>query len=387
MTTQTSPTTARTQRGRFRFELATTADDAGLRALLRRNPMDGGSMQVGFEREPGFFAAARAGSDTVQVGVAREAATGRIVGLGTRAVRRAYVNGEARSSVGYLSDLRLEPELRGGTLVARGYRFFRELHQDGLASVYYTVIFADNRQAMNTLATGRAGLPGYRDLGLLRCPGIRLGKRPPTTQIPGVSIERGRHDTLPEVVACLDRNGRRKQFAAVHTVEDFDPAGTRWPGFRVEDFFVARRDGRVVGVVGTWDQRGFKQTRLHGYVGALRWAAPVLNALRPLAPSLLPQLPRVGESVPFFHVCFIAVDNDEVAVLSALLREVYLAYTKSEFFYFLVSLHERDPLLAALAGYSLIPFDGRLFRVTLSGEDERTNPLDGRVPGVEAATL
>ncbi len=372
---------------RFRFELAGPADDAALRALLRENPMEGGRLRVGFEREPSFFGAARVGSEDVQVGVAREAG-GAIVGLGTRALRRAWVNGDLSARVGYLGDLRLAPAFRGGTLVARGYRFLRELHRDGRADVYHTVVFADNAPALATLAAagGRAGLPVYEDLGRLCCPGLRLhGRGPRGGPDPAdVTVGRGRPEELPEIMACLNRFGARRQFAPVHAAADFAAGAGRWPGFGAGDFFVARRGGTVVGVAGAWDQRAFKQTRVHALGGSLRWLAPLANALRPLAPRRVPPFPRPGETLPFLYASFLGVDGDDPAVLRALLRAMRRAFAGGAFLYLLVGLHERDPLLPALAGFAQFPFVGRLFRVRL---DDGGPVLDGRVPYVEAATL
>ena len=103
-------------RARFAITLAERGDDAELRALLRDNPMDG-SMQVTFEREPDFFASCPIRGSFHQVGVGRDLESGRIVGLGTRSIADAFVNGRS-VPFGWLSDLRLEPACRGGTLVA-----------------------------------------------------------------------------------------------------------------------------------------------------------------------------------------------------------------------------------------------------------------------------
>jgi hypothetical protein len=55
--------------------------------------------------------------------------------------------------------------------------------------------------------------------------------------------------------------------------------------------------------------------------------------------------------------------------------------------YFVVGLHERDPLAAALADYALTPFAGRLFVVHFEDGEEPWRRLDGRVPYVELAML
>jgi len=368
-------------RARFAITLAERGDDAELRALLRDNPMDG-SMQVTFEREPDFFASCPIRGSFHQVGVGRDLESGRIVGLGTRSIADAFVNGRS-VPFGWLSDLRLEPACRGGTLVARGYRFLRQLHGDGRVELYGTVIFQNNQTALRTIAATRAGLPAYHDLGVLHCPGINLRRRKPTLTA-GCDIVRAGRELLPEIVDCLNRNNARKQFAPLHDVESFIH-GNRWKDFQPSDFFVALRNNHVVGVVGRWDQSAFKQTRVISYGKRLRWMVLAAKAVQTLLGA--PAFPEPGQYVPFFYMSFIAIDQDDVGVFRALLRQVYNDSVGSSFRYAMVGLHERDPLLAAMKDYSLTPFAGRLFCVCFADGEHMYRTLDGRVPYVEAATL
>jgi len=368
-------------RTRFAITLAEHGDDAELRALLRENSMNG-SMQVTFEREPDFFAACAIRGGFYQVGVGRNLESGRIVGLGTRSIAHAFVNGRP-VPFGWLSDLRLQPAYRGGTLVARGYRFLRELHADGRVNVYGTVIFQDNRTALRTIAATRAGLPAYHDLGTIHCPGINLRRRKPA-KAADCDIVRGGCELLPEIVDCLNRNNARKQFAPVHDVESFIH-GNRWKDFQPSDFYVACRNSKVIGVLGRWDQSAFKQTRVISYGRRLRWIVPAANAVQTLLGA--PSYPEPGQYVRFFYVSFIAVDQDDVGVFRALLRRVYNDAVGSSFRYAMLGLHERDPLLAALEDYSLTPFAGRLFCVCFPGGEQVYRSLDRRAPYVEAATL
>ncbi len=368
---EAEPQVATCSRSRFALDLADERDDPELRDLLRRHPM-GRRIRVTFEREPSFFAAARVQGDFRQVGVGRDVTTGRIIGMGARSIASAYLNGRP-APLGYLSDLRLIPENRGGLLVARGYRYLRKLHQDGRAKLYYTVIVSDNAKALSTIAAGRAGLPPYHDCGLILCPAIVL-KRPKLPVRADCEIVRGDEELLPQIVACLNRNNCRRQFAPVHCVQDFAPGG-RWRDFRVQDFYVARRKARVIGVIGKWDQQSFKQTRIVGYGGAL-------GVLRHLL-----RLPAVGQCLRYFYGSFAAVDGDDPGVFRALLRRMYNDAVGGEYRYFLVGLHELDPLCSVLGEYSITPFAGRLFCVCFEDGEPEYPELDARVPYIEIATL
>ena len=366
-------------KSRFAIELANQADDAELRGLLRRSSISG-SISVTFEREPSFFDSCGVRGDFFQVGIGRDLRTGNVIGLGTRSVSTAFVNGRPMP-LGYLADLRLDEQYRGGTLIARGYRFLRQLHEDHGARLYTTMIFSGNHAALTTIASGRAGLPQYHDMGLVHSPGLNIRRaRPPIHA--GCEILRGSQELLPEIVECLNRNNSRRQFAPVHTVAMFE---TQWRDFSITDFYVAVRGSRVIGVLGCWDQSAFKQTRLAGYGRRLRYLVPLANILRPITGA--PLFPKPGQEVSYFYISFIAVDEDDVQIFRALVRRAYNDAVGSRNLYAILALHERDSLLPALRDYSLTPFSGRLFCVTFEDGEDVYRSLDGRVPYLEAATF
>jgi hypothetical protein len=361
------------------IKLATPADDDELRELLRRSPIPG-PISVTFEREPSFYNSCRARGDCFQVAIGRDRQSGTIIGLGTRSLALGFVNGK-EMSLGYLADLRLKQQYRGGILVARGYRFLRHLHADRRTRLYTTVIFNDNHTAHATIASGRAGLPRYQDQGLIHCPGINIRSAQPPVGAEG-RIVRGSKELLPAIIECLNRNNCRRQFAPVHTSEMFH---NRWLDFRLEDFHVAMRGSKVVGVIGCWDQGSFKQTRVAAYSNRLRWMIPLANALRPFTKA--PRYPKVGDEVAYFYISFIAIDGDDLQIFRALLRSAYNSAVGGRCMYAMIALHERDPFLPALRDYSLTPFFARLFCVSFDDGNDLVRSLDGRVPHVEAATL
>lgn len=366
-------------KSRFEIKLANDADDHELRGLLRRSPIPG-SISVTFERDPSFFDSCRVRGDFFQVGIGRDRRTGTVIGLGTRSVSPAFVNGRP-ALLGYLADLRLDERYRGGTLIARGYRFLRHLHEDHRARLYTTMIFSGNHAALTTIASGRAGLPQYHDMGLVHSPGINIRRTQPPINA-GCEVLRGSEELLAEIVECLNRNNARRQFAPVHTVAMFK---SQWRDFRVTDFYVAVRGSRIIGVLGSWDQTSFKQTRVVGYGPRLRFLVPLANMLRPITEA--PLFPKPGEEVSYFYISFIAVDEDDVQIFRALLRRAYNDAVGSRYLYAILALHERDSLLPALRDYSLTPFSGRLFCVTFEDGEDVYRSLDGRVPYLEAATF
>ncbi len=364
----------------FAIELARPEDDAALRARMAQDRMDG-RISVSFRREPSYFAACRVQGDATQVVKCVERRTGAIVGMGSRSTMRAYIDGVERR-IGYLGDLRLARERRSGPLLARGYRYFRELHRLDPVALYTTVIYDGNVAAMRALVGGRAGLPLYRDWGRVLTPAIPLDLPIRQEKLPQVDVARSAPDALPEIVAFLNSCWREKQFAPVCCLENFSREGRR-AGLAATDFFVARRSGRIVGTVAAWDQSRLRQTHVEGYSGALRWMRPAYNVLAALTP--LRPLPRAGERIPYIYLACIAVEENDLGIFRVLLRAALAALRHGPWHYAIAGLHEADPLAQALIELRRIEAAGRLFVVHFPGEDPELERQ--RTPYVEVGCL
>lgn len=156
-TLATHPVTA----SRYVIGFATEADDADLRRLLRETPMPG-PIQVSLEREPSFFAAARAEGGRQYTVAIRDQQTGQLAAMGGRSVQKVFVNGNPEH-VGYLSQLRIAPEHRRHSrqLLRMGFDLLRQTRTEDEAPFDITTIVTDNDVARRLLEAGLPALPRY----------------------------------------------------------------------------------------------------------------------------------------------------------------------------------------------------------------------------------
>lgn len=342
----------------LRFELAVEGDDAALRALFRRTPLPG-PISLLFLREPSFFAAERIGNEESQVIVARDPSTGEILGSGCRSFRRLYVNG-AETTVGYLSMLRGDPRARGGTGLARGYRFLRELHADGRAPFYITAIFDENRAARALLTSGRAGLPAYTPAGGVRTFLIpiryRGGRRSPDVAPAGT-----------EALSSLNAWNRRHQFAPV--VRELTLPMYAFRG--------------TLGTLAVWDQQSTRQLTVSSYAPALALVRPLYNAAARLRRH--PPLPPPGETIRMLYGAFVSARDDDPAILAALVDHVRAEWSGRGHDFLAVGMAVDHPLAPVLVARAARTIDSTLYIVTWSAEERPA--LDGRRIHPEIATL
>lgn len=361
-------------------ETARPEDDPELRRLLRDNPMDG-EIRVSLEREPNAFLAAAVEGEPHRTIVARDPSTGGIVGMGSRSVWNAFVNGEP-VRLGYLSQLRVDRAFRGRKrLLVAGYGLLRSFRGPDELPFDLTSIIADNEVARRLLGAGLPGLPLYREIE-----GFTTLVVPATSRPRKVSgIERGARERLPGIAACLERNRRRHQFAPRFSVEDL-LSTERSRGLAPEDFFVAISGDEVVGCLALWDQSGFKQVVVRGYAPRLARWRPLLNQLNRLSPILgTPHLPEPGQILPHAYLSHVAVDGDDPGIFQALVEMAYAEARGRGLVYAVIGLASRHPWLPWLKK-RFRPREYASMLYTVHWEDGG-EAIDGRIPHVEVALL
>ncbi|HEB57995.1 MAG TPA: hypothetical protein ENJ01_02120 [Gammaproteobacteria bacterium] len=366
---------------RYSFQLAGREDDSELRRRMAEDCLPG-HISISFRREPDYFAACRVQGETVQVIKCIDRSQQRIVGMASRALRPLWINGEVQRG-GYLADLRAHPRYRNGTLLARGYRYLRRLHEADPVPLYYSMILDGNEHARRILTSRRAGLPEYAPLGRFLTPAVHLDLPRRALRLPGVTLTTARQSQIPAILAFIQTHYRRRQLAPAWTATDLDGAG--YIGLRAEDIYLALRGGRIVGTLAAWDQRAFRQTHVERYSRTLRGIRPLYNALASVTP--LKALPREGQAVPYFYLAAIAIENDDMAIFRVLLRHLYRERRRGPWHYFIGGFHETDPFVSELLRYRHIPAAGHLYRVRFMGNNVTPITLDERIPFIEAGSL
>jgi predicted N-acetyltransferase YhbS len=359
-------------------EEARPEDDPELRRLLRDNPMDG-EIRVSLEREPNAFLAAAVEGEPHRTIVARDG--GGVVGMGSRSVWTAFVNGEP-SRLGYLSQLRVDHAYRGRKRLLRGgYELIRSFRGADELPFDLTSIVADNQVARRLLGAGLPGLPAYREIEGFTTLVLPTTSGSRTTP----NVERGTRDRMAGIAACLERNRPRYQFAPRFSVEDL-LSSERSRGLAPKDFFVAVAGGEIVGCLALWDQSGFKQVVVRGYGPRLSRWRPWINRLSPLLG--MPRLPDPGQILPHAYVSHLAVDGDDPAIFQALVEAAFTEARARRYVYVAIGLASRHSWLPWLKQrFRSREYASTLYAVHWEDGADAVAALDGRMPHVEVALL
>ncbi len=326
--------------------------------------------------------AEQAGNLESQVIAMKESGTGAIVGFGCRSFRKVFVDGQV-STIGYLSGLRGLPEVRGGTLLARAYRYLKQLHGDGKVPYYVTTIFDDNQHAKTLLESGRAGLPTYLPLGRLRTFLLPLyGNRKESC---GKVVRVETDDLLEPAGECINVFNGQHQFSPFYSTADLKGKTTLLPCFDHSNLYAYLRGSKVTATAGVWDQNSFKQTVVAGYSLPYRFIRPLANAGARMGWSA--KLPKVGSHFPYLYASFLshALGYDED--LLSLIRQIMADWSQQGFAYLLVGVHEQNPLANQLQQMSAMALSSTVYMVYWDDALTEALPSNNHTPHLEIATL
>jgi radical SAM superfamily enzyme YgiQ (UPF0313 family) len=365
-----------------RGKLAAASDDARIRRLLHRTPVPG-MVEITYLREPSFLEALAVEGRVNQAFIGIDGASDDVIGVASRSIKTAYIDGEP-GPLGYLSTLRVAAEYRGGTFLARGYRFLKDLHADGAASLYLTTIIEGNEKARRLLTSGRGGLPAYHDLGRFHTLAISLRQRRKHATAPGIAVRTAETTDIPLMLNLWRCEGSKKLFFPEYRANDFGASGGLLRGLNIADISLAFDGGELVGTAAAWDQKEFRQSKITGYARPLGMARPVYNLVaRALG---YPTLPPVGTVLPYVNLSLVCVKGDDPQIFGALLEDL-VRWSKGNHTLLMAGCHERDPLLQTLRRYRHFRYDSRLYAVCWPDGEAAFQKLGNRVPYVELGSL
>ena len=298
----------------WRIRRATAADGDAILGLIEGTPQPG-AVTLNFERRPDFFAGAGVSCETPDVWVAESEESGRssldaVVNIGWR---RVFVDGEVRP-VRYAHDMRIAPHARGGLLLYKLFRTLRSILDQG--EWMQTVILDDNEESVNTIGSGRAGLPTYHPFGRIETSLLytRAGRYRPSAH---VRIRFAQPEDLPALRAFWQREGGAKQFFPWYDLEGLNDDEGYYRGLSTDNFILAEDREGIAGVVGFWDQKGFKQTRVVRYAPGLALLRHLYNGMSRLRGGM--QLPPAGGLLSYIALHGVAVRDNDPDILRLLL--------------------------------------------------------------------
>ena len=346
--------------GRWTVELATPASGPDLAPIYASDDGFEGDIAVRFLRGSDPYASLLAEGDAVVVPVVRDAETGRAVGMGACVIRTAWVNGEPRR-VGYLTGLKLIPELRGTIpLIPQVYAFLGEHTHD--VDLFVTTILTSNTRARRLLERRHAGMPEYRMVGAYTTHSFRVAR----PLGPGPRVTGGTLAELNELAAS--RPSGPANLAPVSP-----PTGATDSDVRI----LRDRGGAPLAGCMVWDQTANKQYVIARYGGRYERMSRL-----PVHWLGYPRLPRVGVPADNAAITMLAARDDNTDLVLRLVRGV--GWRERDRDFLVAGVLEGHPYEAAFTRLRTIAYDSILYTVHFTPD---SYGLDGRPVALDVGFL
>jgi hypothetical protein len=363
----------------WQIRRATYEDSESILGLIERTPQPG-AVTLNFERRPDFFIGAKVTCEQPDVWVAEKTGDDQplkaVFNIGWR---RVWVDGESHR-LRYAHDLRIEPEMRGGMLLHRMFRKLRRIMEPG--EWMQTVILDENRASMETVGSGRAGLPTYYPYGRIETSLIYTRRKGVTLPV-GVGIRQATDSDLQPLRDFLKSCGGNKQFFPVYDLEGLGDMQGYYPGLSASDFIIAEDHRGILGVLGTWDQKGFKQTRVVRYAPGLGVLRHLYNFHSLLRGGML--LPPAGGTFSYLALHSIAIRGNDPEILRLML-DYCVGHFSERYDALTCGFFTSDPLSQVPGRYRRQVLHSSHYLVSFDG-DPRERLDAGRIPYVDVARL
>jgi hypothetical protein len=352
------------------FLPASASDDGDLRAMLREEEMDGW-VRLGLEREPHYFSGEHLmGSSTTFIA---RAESGEPIGLCSVHECSVHLNGTPISAA-YLGGLRVRKAFRHRPhLLRQGFQALRQSKHGLPESLCFTSVASDNHRARRILEAGLPGLPRYAPIGEMHTWVLRSRGRPKGFLRPAQT------EDAEAMADFMNRQARAFQCAS-HIEASWLRSLDGHKGLRLQDFWLRKERGAIQACVALWDQRAFKQTRIHGFRQPLSQLRPLYNAAAVFRRS--PRLPAAGEVLP---ACFLAFPAMPELHLDLIREGLALAATHGAEMS-LLGLPANHPLSGSLRQLGH-PWIYRTCIETVHWPEAPPPPLDNRLVFPEIALL
>ena len=353
----------------IRLREAKETDNEKLIALLGATP-NAGIVSLNFERKPNFFYGSSVSAQQPRICVAEDEDNGDIVGVYGNGAREVFVNG-VKKNVRYLNELRIAEKHRKGRLLLRIIKDFHVVQEEG--EYAQTSILEGNSLSLPLISKGRKGLGTYYPYSTLTTyiMSTTFDFAPKSSLV----VRKAQQEDIPKMQLLFDQGAAKKQFYPVY---DFSRIGKDdyYRDLTIEDYFLAFENENLVGIMGTWNQEGFKQTRMVDYTTWINFARPLYNLWTKYFGGFpLPQKMDIAHYV-MMH-CIISQNNNPKPI-SALLHHIRKELSGRGDKTMNFGITEHDSLNAAVKGFVYRKIKSLHYLVTL-GDDMRDD-LDDSLP-------
>jgi len=347
---------------KYEIKLGKLEDDEQIRSLLRNNPMPG-TISLSYEKNPSFFNTLKYQGYKHHVVVAK--IRQKVIGFASCSLQKLYINGREQV-VGYLSNLRVDKAFQRQGVLTNGIKFLKDLK---LADYYFTTIVDDNVKANKIFKSGKKGFPYFNNLGRLNTYIIFLNRQKHKTNI---IVEKCRTSQYGQMIEFINRNHSKHNFSS-----NLSKGRLSDYGLKPTDFYIARKNNKIAGVVCCWDQSAFKQSVVRGYSSMMHLFRLWHNFTCKINGNA--PLPKLNKHINFLYLSFLAIEKDNPVVLNTIISYLKMRLYQSKYLYLVMGLHESSKLNRVMKHHKHMNYKSMISLVSWKKQTKLLHKLRGSI--------
>ena len=333
---------------------------------LCKVPMDGNiSMSLGID--PDCFINAGIQNQEIELFVCRQSK--RVIGMFSVGKRTVFYNSKPKL-IRYFSDLRIHPDFQKSLLLIKITRFIKT-NIIKTEEFVYSIVFSDNKVMTDMIAKvdqatidnrsliRRASLPRYSLCGTYHSYMVSL-KSTRKIKKSNLIVKKAEKNDIESMQSFFNREAHKKQWYPFYNFSVLKD--NYYHGLNISDFYLAFKDGEIVGITGIWDQRRFKQTYINSYARSLKLLRPLINIVAKFTKGF--NLPETGKVLKYFTLHTILIKDNNQKIFKDIVENIYKDNCLGEFSYFLCGLDKNDTLCNIFNGFKKRVVNGNVYSVS-----------------------
>ena len=351
-------------RNDWELTIATPEDSQGIQKVFDDGDFKG-DISVKFNRMPDPYQSFQNDGEHIILPLAKDIASGEMLGVGGCVIRREYVNGILQNT-GYLTGLKiLRSHQRRLNCIKPAYQLIGEQTAQH-NPFYYTTILKSNEGAIKLLEKRRKGMPPYIYLGEYTVFCFGTGGKAGSKEY---AFKRGYTEELAV-------------FYKKHLPNyNLAPESERLYGLDDNDFYYLQSpSGEILAACAVWNQQSYKQYEISNYGG-------IYKALSHIPTRLFgyPKMPKAGTSANYASIADLVVPEENRDIARLFLKLVLQEAKQYDFI--MLGLFENHPLIDVAQKIKHIKYQSRLYAVDYEGNTDSSGGFDGRPIMLEVGLL
>ena len=225
--------------------------------------------------------------------------------------KKCFYYGE-KIKIGYINSLKVLEKYQGKKVMGLLFKSFRKYCDETKPKLWLLSAFSDNKKAKELFSKKvESGLIFKK----IKASNTYIFKKRLLTienQKEGVRIRDASVKDVDSIIEFLNEESNNRVFLPNYDNKELLNGEGLLNGFNLKNLAIAKKDGSIVGIMGLWDQSGFRRWKVTGYSNLIKFTRFLINVLASF--KNLPLLPKINSNVEckILNLVIIKENNQEI---------------------------------------------------------------------------